>query len=269
MLRGPREVPTIVASLVAFATAFLFFLQLRIADEFKDFEEDSRYRPYRPVPRGLIRLRELGWLGAGAACLQLAMALLLQPRLAVLLGVTWVYLAMMSVEFFAPNWLKARPFTYMWTHMAIMPLIDLYATACDWLPRAGWPPPRGLLWFLLVSLFNGFVIEIGRKIRAPQDEEAGVNTYTVVWGRRRAVGAWLIAMLCAAGFATAASVKIAFVVPTLIILGVLAAIVLAVAIRFLARPETKRAKLVELASGIWTLGAYLTLGAIPLIARHL
>ena len=57
---------------MAFATAFLFFLQLRIADEFKDFEEDSRYRPYRPVPRGLVRLRELGWLGAAAACLQLA-----------------------------------------------------------------------------------------------------------------------------------------------------------------------------------------------------
>ena len=133
----------------------------------------------------------------------------------------------------------------------------------------GWPPPRGLLWFLLVSLFNGFVIEIGRKIRAPQDEETGVNTYTVVWGRRRAVGAWLIAMLCAAGFAMAASVKIGFLVPTVVILGVLAAVAVAVAIRFLARPETKRAKLVELASGIWTLGAYLTLGAIPLIARHL
>jgi hypothetical protein len=49
--------------LVAFGTAFLFFLQLRIADEFKDFEEDSRYRPYRPVPRGLVSLREQGILG--------------------------------------------------------------------------------------------------------------------------------------------------------------------------------------------------------------
>jgi len=31
-----------------------------------------------------------------------------------------ITLALMSVEFFAPNWLKARPFTYMWTHMAIL-----------------------------------------------------------------------------------------------------------------------------------------------------
>ena len=56
--------------------------------------------------------------------------------------------------------------------------------------------------------------------------------------------------------------------PTVIILGARGAIAITIAVRFLGRPETKRAKLVELASGIWTLGAYLTLGAIPLIARH-
>ena len=66
------------------------------------------------------------------------------------------------------DWLKRRPVTYMVTHMAIMPLIDLYATGCDWLTHSshGLRPPEGLLWFLLVSLFNGFVIEIGRKLRA-------------------------------------------------------------------------------------------------------
>src|SRR5512143_1279527 len=59
------------AALVAFVTAFLFFLQLRIADEFKDAEDDARFRPYRPVPRGLVSLRELAWAGAAAAALQL------------------------------------------------------------------------------------------------------------------------------------------------------------------------------------------------------
>src|SRR4051812_43039910 len=58
LLRG--QTPRIASIIVAFATCFLFFLQLRIADEFKDLDEDSRYRPYRPVPRGLIRLPELG-----------------------------------------------------------------------------------------------------------------------------------------------------------------------------------------------------------------
>ena len=36
----------------------------------------------------------------------------------------------------------------------------------------------GLFWFLIVSFFNGVVVEIGRKIRAREDEEEGVETYS-------------------------------------------------------------------------------------------
>jgi 4-hydroxybenzoate polyprenyltransferase len=270
MLRGPSATPSVRSAVVAFATSFLVFLQLRIADEFKDNEEDTRYRPYRPVPRGLVTLRELGWVFALAAGVQLGLAVWLEPRLAVLLLGVWAYLGLMSVEFFAREWLKARPFTYMWTHMAIMPLVDLYATACDWLVAGeSWRPPRGLLWFLLVSLFNGFVIEIGRKIRAPGDEEEGVDTYSRVWGRGKAVAAWLVAMTAVAAFAVAAARRIDFLMPVMVVLGVCLLTAAAVALNFLRAPATQRAKLVEAASGVWTLAVYLSLGGAPLIARHL
>ena len=54
--------------------------------------------------------------------------------------------------------------TYLLSHMLIMPLIDFYATACDWVPAAG-HPPRHLFAFVIVSFCNDVVIEIGRKIR--------------------------------------------------------------------------------------------------------
>src|SRR5580658_10731690 len=79
LIRGAHHLPAWQPCVVAFASSFLFFLQLRIADEFKDFEEDSRYRPYRAVPRGLVTLRELGVLGAGAAAIQLVLGLALDP----------------------------------------------------------------------------------------------------------------------------------------------------------------------------------------------
>ena len=66
--------------------------------------------------------------------------------------------------------------------MVIMPLIDLYATACDWLRIAGSRAARGLIWFLLVSYVNGIVVEMGRKTRAPADEEPGVETYSARCG---------------------------------------------------------------------------------------
>lgn len=265
LLRGADRVA--LASLaVAFGTAFLFFLQLRIADEFKDFEEDARFRPYRPVPRGLITLRELGVLGVLAACLQAGLAVGLDWRLLPLLLVTLGYLALMSVEFFAGKWLRARPFLYMASHMAIMPLIDFYATACDWLPAGGALLP-GLAWFLLISYFNGMVIEVGRKIRAPADEERGVETYSVVWGRRGAVLAWLAAMAVAGAFALAAAREIRFVLPVACVLAVLAGAAAAVAIAYLRAPAPGTGKRFELLSGLWTLALYLSVGVVPLVAR--
>ncbi len=268
LLRGQVQPPPASTALVAFATAFLFFLQLRLADEFKDFEEDSRFRPYRPVQRGLVHLHELAIVGIVAALVQLGLALWLLPSLALLLVPAWLYLALMSKEFFVAAWLKRHPITYMVSHMAIMPLVDLYATACDWCP-AGDGPPRGLPWFLAVSYFNGMVIEIGRKIRAPADEEHGVETYSVLWGRRKAVLAWLGAMTITACCAAAAAVEIGFSRPTACILVLLLIGAGLCARQFLREPGTARAKRIETLSGVWTLFMYLSLGAIPLVWRWL
>src|SRR5262245_24737884 len=72
-------------TVAAFLTSLLFFLQLRLADEFKDFEDDLRYRPYRPVQRGLVKLGELAFIGAACAPLQLLLALWLSMSLLPLL----------------------------------------------------------------------------------------------------------------------------------------------------------------------------------------
>lgn len=267
LLRGHTALPSMAAALTAFVTSFLFFLQLRIADEFKDFEEDSRYRPYRPVPRGLVSLRELGILGAGCVLVQLAAALWLQPSLVLLLLPAWLYLAAMTKEFFVGAWLKKQPLTYMLSHMMIMPLVDLYATACDWWPSAG--PPRGLFWFLAVSYANGIVIETGRKIRAPQDEEIGVDTYSHVWGPANAVRVWLGAMLLTAGFAMTAALFIDFLLPVAVVLVLLLLGALAVSMRFLRLPDSRGAKRIENLSGLWTVLMYLILGAVPLLWQRL
>jgi len=266
LLRGSHSLPDGASILVAFLNSFFAFLHLRIADEFKDIEEDTRYRPYRPVPRGLVTLRELGWLWVGTAAIQLLMAVALHPPLIVLLLVTWVYLALMSREFFAREWLKARPITYLWTHMLIMPLIDFYATACDWL-HLGLHPPPGLFWFVIVSFFNGIVIEIGRKIRAAEDEEDGVPTYTVIWGRTGAVMAWFLALSGTTASAIYAALHIHFASVMTGVLATLLGINLTIGILFLRTRQRRYAKLVEPLSGLWTLSMYLTLGAIPMLWR--
>jgi 4-hydroxybenzoate polyprenyltransferase len=262
MLRGSRDWPARASILVAFCTCFSFFLQLRIADEFKDFEEDRLHRPYRPVPRGLVSLRELGWLFAILGAIQLVLALWLDFHLIVLLAVTWVYLALMSKEFFVGTWLRRRHVLYMLSHMAIMPLIDLYATSTQWLPLQN-HPPRGLIWFLLASYCNGLVIETGRKIRSPADEEPGVETYSVLWGRTAAVISWWTVMLATAGFGIIIGVQLGR--PILIggvLLGCWAGAIV-IGSMFLARQTPRAGKWIENYAGLWTLVLYLGLGLLP------
>lgn len=267
MLRSAGHFPRWPTFAVAFVTCLLFFLELRLADEFKDFKEDSRFRPYRPVPRGLIKLRELGWVWVGSGAIQLGLALWISPWLVLVLLVGWCYLALMSVEFFARDWLKARPITYLWTHMLIMPLVDLYATACDWVVAGLRTPPPGLFWFLAASFFNGIVIEFGRKIRSPADEETGVQTYSVLWGRRSAVVAWLGVMAATGVCAAEAAVRIQFAWPVIAATCAVFLAALTIAWRFLRGPIPGRGKLFELLAGIWTLVLYLSLGLVPLLWR--
>jgi 4-hydroxybenzoate polyprenyltransferase len=265
-LRGHFGLPSLASALTAFSLSLLFFLELRLADEFKDFDDDSRYRPYRPVPRGLVKLSELAWVGVGAIVAQAVVAAALSPRLLVLLAVTWAYLGLMSKEFFISSWLKAHPLLYLTSHMVILPFIDLCATACDWLPAKG-AAPDGLIWFLVMSYFNGVVIEVGRKLRAPQDEETGVETYTSLYGPLRAVALWLGAMSLAAAGTIVAAAQVGAALPVAIVLVAVLALAAAFGIRFVAQPLHARSRFLEPVSGAWVIIAYLSLGVIPLLVK--
>ena len=247
--------------LTAFGVCLLMFLQLRIADEFKDAEEDARWRPYRPVPRGLVTLGELRMLFIIAAVVQTCLVVALDVRLLIVLGIAWSYLALMSVEFFCRDWLKKRPVIYLLTHMGIMPLVDFFGTACEWLPR-GSSAPSGLGWFLAASFFNGIVIEIGRKLRQPGDEEDGVETYSRLCGKSGGAAVWLLALLATGGCAAMAARVIGFEWPVVISLALVMALAVTVISLFLR--SSLPGKKIEVVAALWTLALYLMLGLVPL-----
>jgi 4-hydroxybenzoate polyprenyltransferase len=263
MLRGAPP-PGWQSYLTAFGVCLLMFFQLRIADEFKDRDEDARWRPYRPVPRGLVKLSELRVVFIIAALVQIALVLAQDARLLLVLGVAWAYFTLMSVEFFCRDWLKARPVVYLLTHMGIMPLVDFFGTACEWLPR-GASAPSGLGWFLTASFCNGIVIEIGRKLRQPADEEEGVETYSALWGKAGGSAVWLGAMAATLGCAAMAAARIGFVIPVAVALGVLLCIALLMLPGYLR--GNLPGKRIESVTGLWTLTLYLSLGLVPLFLR--
>lgn len=278
--------PTVTSALVAFLSTFAFFWQMRVADEFKDLADDTQYRPYRPVPRGLVSLRELAVAGLLSAATQASLALWLAPSLLGFLLCIWAYFGLMCKEFFVRSWLKTHPVIYVLSHMVIVPLIGSYAVAVQTIPKTESALNWDLFPFLFACFCNGLVIELGRKIRLPAGEEIGVETYSALWGLALATRLWLGTVFLSAVLTLWAAWQIqalAVVVPTVIgLLGWIGFKVwpwlgassanLAHRPVPLARPAPKAAATaakpttnepLDAPTALWTLGVYLGLGWLP------
>jgi hypothetical protein len=256
---------------VGLFTVLVLFFFLRVLDEHKDAEQDARYRPELPVPRGLVSLRELRAVALLTLAAALALNALVDPALLVVLAVVLAWAGFMGREFFIPDWLRARPAWYLVSHMLVMPLIFLYATALDWL-AAGASPPPGLAAFLALAFCNGLVIEVGRKLHPADEEREGVDSYTQAWGRGVAGAVWIVAVLAAAASALLTARAITGAEADFGVLGVPTAaalnlVVLAVAVvvpgLLLARgsPRVRSAHIAG-AAGVWVLVSYGVVGAV-------
>jgi len=298
LLSVSPSLPVLVSAILCSGA---FFPLMRIADEFKDRHDDRRCRPYRPVPRGLVRLPELALVGLGLALVQMSLVGLFAPQAWWLLLLTWSWFALMGVEFLVPAWLRERPLLYTLSHMVIVPLIALLALAMAVLPGGGVLPGPALVPLLALCYLNGLAIEFARKIRLPEQEEPGVETWSALWGPGPAHGRWLVVLLLSLPLALMAAQQIRAVPLVLLLLApLLAWIVLRFrpvgragrrapgviqrptemangaavmtsestgaagrAIKAAARVQSSRPEPLELPTALWTLATYLSLGWLP------
>ena len=108
---------------------------------------------------------------------------------------------LMTKEFFIKNWLTERILIYALSHVVIMIFITLvivkgtgYILESHFLETLYLSLERyeKNIFIALIPLFalnylNGIVLEIGRKTRKSDEEEHGVQTYSNLWGRKKAV----------------------------------------------------------------------------------
>jgi hypothetical protein len=233
-----------------FVVALLMFFLLRVADEFKDYEDDCKYRSYRAVPRGLVSLKELGILGVIVLILQIGLVVFGSIQTIYALGAVLGYWVLMSVEFFVPKWLKAHATIYLLSHMMLMPMIA-------WLLLSMMGATVGdeqYVPFLVISFLNGIVLEIGRKIRQKEDEENGVDTYSALWGKTKAVMVFVLILFCVILVAQLI-INSVFIIALL----VLFAYIVHISAKFLQNSEVKGKK-IDTLSAVWVLASYLLIG---------
>jgi 4-hydroxybenzoate polyprenyltransferase len=181
-----------LSSLLGALTLFLFFFHLRVFDEHKDYAEDCVHYPQRVLQSGLITLRDLKILGGIAVALEILFAALRGPAVLAAWAVAFVFSVLMLKEFFVRGWLKRHFLVYAVTHLLVMPFLSLivfsFATG-----RWPWQAPFWFWMYAWVGFFVTFNWEVSRKIRAPEDEIEGVETYTRIFGTYGA--AYLVLLL--------------------------------------------------------------------------
>lgn len=232
-----------------FVVAFLQFLMVRIVDEFKDFEEDSKYRPYRPVPRGLVTLKELGILGGICAILQVGITAILNLKSLLYLALVWIFFAIMSKSFFIKKLIDKHILLEVTLDELLMPVLVMYLSTFITTISAKLIP------FLILSYLGSWIVEIARKVRCKEDEENGVRTYTAVFGIPKATTI-VVVLESLIMFTVFMIIGKKYIIPIL----VLYALVNIPNLLFIVKENKKLAKTVGLLANI-----YLILGYISMI----
>lgn len=243
--------------LMAFANTFLIFLLLRISDEFKDKEFDAKHRPHLPVPRGLVKLNELKYLGIIILILLTLFNLFFAYNHLQIYFFVLLYLFLMFKEFFAKHWLEKNQLWYVTSHMLIIPIVDTLASSFDWMGSQA--DVVGLLWFFCVSFFNGLTLELGRKIKSQENEEA--NSYSLSLGFNKAMALFQLVLFITYFLCIGASYYAELSIYHVWVFSVLYCITALFGIYFHNNQSKKNSKIFELLSGIWAIGMYLNLGS--------
>ena len=260
-----------------FIIIFMFFFQLRITDEFKDYEEDLKYRPYRPVQRGVISLKALGKIGIATIIIQIILAHVINPKLIYFMLLVWFYMFLMTKEFFIKNWLTERILIYALSHVVIMIFITLvivkgtgYILESHFLETLYLLLEKyeknifiGLIPLFTLNYLNGIVLEIGRKTRRADEEEHGVQTYSKLWGKKKA--AVILSLLFAVEYFLVILGLSYTYEKYFLFSGLTLLIILIISIYFMIKFLKKdlSGKIVESVSGLWIVFSSMGLGLLP------
>lgn len=237
----------------AIVTVFLFMLELRMADEIKDFDKDSIAYPDRMLSKGIVNLNNIRAVLFSVVAIQLIINFFLGIEHLVLLLILQGYAYLMAQEFFAKNFLEKRIGVYLISHQIILIPLMIYS-ALSFVPVSAFSEDLYVIYPLLYLCLPYTVYELSRKTWSKDRENIHADSYTRFWGINKTVVIEML-LVVAIGFVMN---KMAMLLPFShkILAGVLYVIYVVSLILFKKDPVKKKSKLVELGGSLLLLGLY-------------
>jgi acyl-coenzyme A synthetase/AMP-(fatty) acid ligase len=179
---------------ITMGTVFMFMLQLRMADEIKDFQKDSLAYPDRILSRGLIKLSLVRAVLYTTITLELLIAASMGRDSLLYMAILQIWAQLMAREFFAKDLLDRKVTLNLVLHQLILPPLAIYSA----LPFVKVHQVHGDLKILPALVFLTLiytVYEMARKTWSADRESVHADSYTRFWGINGAVGAQVLLTL--------------------------------------------------------------------------
>ena len=171
---------------ITMISVFLFMLQLRMADEIKDFEKDKIAYPERILSRGLVDLKTIRIILFGTAFIEIGLSFYLGIQNLFMMFILQFWAFLMFKEFFAKKVLESSTSLYLFSHQLILPPLALYSAAA-FINFANIKFDSGMIASLLFLSLPYTIYEIARKTWSPDREHALADSYTKFWGIDRTI----------------------------------------------------------------------------------
>ena len=169
---SPYSVP---AALLSFGAVFLLLLRLRLVDELKDLEHDRRFYPDRPLPRGLVQPRQVGWAAAGVFLIEVVLATAGGVSALAFFALVGLYSVATSREFFCRQWLRSHFTVYVVSHELLIVPVCFYLYSLSGLTIDDVATP----YFWALTAYIGYLLvllEVARKL-SPTRADVGCERH--------------------------------------------------------------------------------------------
>jgi 4-hydroxybenzoate polyprenyltransferase len=168
--------------LVTLLIVLSFFFRMRLFDEIKDLQTDLNLNPHRPLPRGLLQIKQVKKMIVHLIVFEVIFSFLvlgIYAGLQILFAIT--YSLLMYREFFIGDFLRPKLTAYAVSHTFVVMLLALFI----WVGMLNqWTPvlnsETGIFLIMNWCFFNLF--EFARKSFAANEERPLVASYTHNFG---------------------------------------------------------------------------------------
>jgi 4-hydroxybenzoate polyprenyltransferase len=165
----------------------MFYFKLRLYDEVKDYDLDCIINKNRPLPRGLLKHKDM-YLGMFICILiEILTYLIFGRRSLPLLLVSITYSLFMYKEFFIPQLIRPHLTTYALSHTIVTGLLSF--SIFSYLTNMG-IESYFKFEFIMFSISNWMlfnIFEFGRKTFSKSEERKDIDTYSSIFGKTGAI----------------------------------------------------------------------------------